>query len=337
VRFLLQRLMFYAIAFWAALTLNFLLPRLAGGSPASGIIQSDPNTYRTCEPCLRALIAQYGSLNGHESFSHMLNAYPHYLWSMLQGDLGKSTRYAGTPVTDIIRQTLPYSILIAGASLAIAFVLGSFLGMVCAWKRGGVLDNVLPSLLAFIGAFPSFFLALLAIYFLGLGQGPFHLKWFPTSLAYDNTVSPEYSWTFIGSVLRHAELPILVLVLVGTGGWLLGMRNVMINNVAEDYITMARAKGLRDWRIMTTYAGRNSILPNFTGFAIGLGFVVTGTILVEFVFSFPGMGLALQNAATGADYPTTQGILLILTVCVLLANFIMDSIYVILDPRTRAA
>jgi peptide/nickel transport system permease protein len=337
VRFLLQRMMFYAIAFWAALTLNFLIPRLAGGSPASGIFQANQVLYQHCDSCLRALIAQYGSLSGHESFSHMVNEYPKYLWNVLHGDLGTSTRFAGTAVTTVIRQTLPYSVLIAGTSLLLAFSIGSFIGMVCAWKRGGALDNTLPSFLAFVSAFPAFFAALLAIYFVGLGQGPGHLKWFPTSLAYDSSISPGYNWGFVSSVLRHAELPILLLTFLGFSGWLLGMRNVMINNVAEDYISMARAKGLRDWRIMTMYAGRNSILPNFTGFAIGLGFVVGGTVLVEFTFSYPGMGLTLQQAALGADYPLTQACLLVFSACVLIANFIMDSIYVLLDPRTRAA
>jgi peptide/nickel transport system permease protein len=334
MRFLLQRVMFYAIAFWAALTLNFLLPRLMGGSPAAGIIQAQKVLIQQNPAILQQILAEYGS--GHESFSRLVSEYPHYIWNMLNLNFGISTRY-GTPVSGVIRQTLPYSVFIAGSALILASVVGTFLGMICAWKRGGKLDNVLPGLFTAFGAFPSFFVALLAIYFFGLGQGPLHARWFPTSLAYDTSVSPGFNWTFLSSAFRHAELPILVLASVAIGGWLLTMRSVMIANVADDYITMARAKGLRDWRIMTMYAGRNSILPSFTWFASSLGFVVAGTILVEYVFSYPGMGLQLQQAATGADYPLAQAILLIISGCVLVANFVMDSIYVILDPRTRVA
>jgi peptide/nickel transport system permease protein len=337
VKFLLQRMMFYMVAFWAALTLNYLLPHLAGGNPAGAIFQSDLPLYQHCAPCMQQLIAQYGDPNKHESFGQILSSYPGYLWNMLQLHLGYSARFTGTPVTTIIRQTLPYSILIAGTGLCIAFIVGSFIGMLCAWRRGGILDSALPSILAFLGAFPSFFLAILLVYVLALGQGPGNLHLFPPSNAYDTSMSPNWSWGFVGSLFQHAELPVIVLIVTGLSGWLLGMRNVMINNVGEEYITMARAKGLRDWRIMTMYAGRNSILPNFTGFAIGLGFVVAGTILIEFVFNYPGVGLALQQAATGSDYPTAQALLLVISVCVLGANFIMDSIYVILDPRTRVA
>jgi peptide/nickel transport system permease protein len=334
MRFLLQRVMFYAIAFWAALTLNFLLPRLMGGNPAAGIIQANLNLIQHDPTYLKQILAEYG--NGHESVTKMISEYPTYVKNMLTGNFGISTRY-GTPVSGVIRQSLPYSVFVAGSAVILASIIGTFLGMVCAWKRGGKLDNILPGLLTAVGAFPSFFIALLAIYFFGLGTGPLHAHWFPTSLAYDTNVSPSYTWAFVSSVFRHAELPILVLTCVAIGGWLLTMRSVMIANVADDYITMARAKGLRDWRIMTMYAGRNSILPTFTSFAGSLAFVVGGTILVEFVFSYPGMGLQLQQAATGADYPLAQAILLIISACVLFANFVMDSIYVLIDPRTRVS
>jgi peptide/nickel transport system permease protein len=253
---------------------------------------------------------------------------------MVTLNLGTSTMH-GTSVMGVIKQTLPYSIFLAGTSLAIACTLGTFIGMYCAWRRTGKVDTVAPSLFIAVGAFPAQFVALLAIYFLALGQGPFHAKLFPSSLAYPAEVTPGWNWTFVSGVFRHSELPILILTLLGVGGWLLIMRNVMINNIDEDYITMGRAKGVRDWRLMTWYAGRNSILPTFTAFAGALGFVVTGTILVEFVFSYPGMGFTLQSAALGGDFPLAQACLLLISACVLGANFIMDSIYVILDPRTR--
>jgi peptide/nickel transport system permease protein len=235
-------------------------------------------------------------------------------------------------VTEVIGRTLPYSIFLVGVAFVIAFVIGTTLGMLAAWRRGGLVDNVLtPSLMA-LSAFPAFFTSLVAVYFLGLKWG-----WFPIQHAYDTGIEPGADWTFLKSVVRHAQLPMLVIVAVFTGGWLLSMRNVMINTVEEDYVGMAHAKGLRDSRVMTMYAGRNAILPPLTGFASQFGAAVGGLVFIEFVFSYPGVGLTLQQAALGSDYPLAQALLLVFAVCVLVANLIMDLLYVVLDPRVRTA
>ena len=147
---------------------------------------------------------------------------------------------------------------------------------------------------------------------------------------------PTWSWEFVGDAFRHAQLPILVIVALSVGGWMLGMRNVMITTVQEDYVTMARAKGLKDHQVMTGYAARNAILPPLTAFASFFASAVGGLILVEVVFSYPGVGLTLQQAALGHDYPVVQALLLVISFCVLLANFLMDCLYVFLDPRVRA-
>jgi peptide/nickel transport system permease protein len=169
------------------------------------------------------------------------------------------------------------------------------------------------------------------VYFLGLKWG-----WFPIQHAYDTNIEPGLSVDFLQSVVRHAQLPMLVILAVFTGGWMLSMRNVMINTVEEDYVAMAHAKGLRDSRVMTMYAGRNAILPPLTGFAAQFGAAVGGLIFIEYVFSYPGVGLTLQQAALGSDYPLAQALLLVFAVCVLVANLIMDLVYVLLDPRVRA-
>lgn len=332
MRFLLQRLVFYALAFWFALTVNFALPRAMPGSAADQVIQQCGATCEQSPALIKQIEGQYGA--PHVTFGSLAHEYPRYLWDVARLHLGISLRYH-TPVTGIIRQTLPYSILVAGAATILAFVVGTALGMVCGWRRGGILDNVLPPLTTFIQAFPAYVVALLAVYFFALGQGPFHARWFPTSLAYDNQYSPTWSWAFGESVVRHAELPILVLTLVTIGGWVLGMRNTMISNVAEDYLTTARAKGLRERDIMLWYAGRNSIIPPVTAFATVLASAVGGQVVIELVFSYPGVGLQMVNAALGHDYPLLQAILLVLSACFLLANFLVDSLYVFLDPRSR--
>jgi peptide/nickel transport system permease protein len=204
--------------------------------------------------------------------------------------------------------------------------------MFAAWRRGGFVDNVLTPVMMALQSFPAFFLSLLAVYFLGLKLG-----WFPIQHAYSNDVTVGFNWHFLTDAFRHAQLPILVIIAVSAGGWLLGMRNVMINTVAEDYVAFAHAKGLPDRQVMTRYAARNAILPPLTGFASFFASAVGGLILIEYVFSYPGVGLSIQTAALGHDYPLVQALLLLLSFCVLVANLIMDCVYVVLDPRVRAA
>jgi peptide/nickel transport system permease protein len=180
-------------------------------------------------------------------------------------------------------------------------------------------------------SFPYFFLALLLLYALA-----FKLGWFPTSHAWTTGSTPRFSPAFIGDVLYHAILPAFTVVVVAIGGWLLGMRNTMINTLAEDYITLAQAKGLSDRRVMLAYAARNALLPQITGFAMALGYLVGGQVLVEYVFSYPGMGFTLATAVGNQDYPLVQALLLIITVCVLAANLAADLVYARLDPRVRA-
>ena len=151
------------------------------------------------------------------------------------------------------------------------------------------------------------------------------------------TPSPGFNWAFLSSAFRHAQLPIIVITFVFAGGWVLNMRTVMINTIAEDYVAMAQAKGLRDSRVMTRYAGRNAILPPLNGFAAQFATAVGGLIFIEFIFSYPGAGLTLQQAALGADYPLTQALLLVLAVTVIAANFVMDIFNFVLDPRVRTA
>jgi peptide/nickel transport system permease protein len=183
-----------------------------------------------------------------------------------------------------------------------------------------------------LSAFPAFFTSLLGLYFLGL-----RLHWFPIQHAYDTGLSPGFNWTFLSSAFRHAQLPILVIVAAFTGGWVLNMRTVMINTIGEDYVTMAHAKGLNDRRVMTRYAGRNAILPPLNGFAPLFASAVGGLVFIEYVFTYPGAGYTLQLAVLGNDYALAQALLVVLSVCVIFANLIMDILNLVLDPRLRTA
>jgi peptide/nickel transport system permease protein len=328
MRFLLRRLGFYAIALWGAITLNYLLPRLMPGSPIDGLLARMSPAQLASNP--NAVDNLRDSLGFQKE--PLLEGYFTYLGQIARGDFGISTSNFPSPVTEVIGRTLPYSIFLVGMSFFVAFVLGTGLGMIAAWRRGGFVDNVFTPLLLAVAAFPAFFTSLVAVYFLGLRWG-----WFPIQHAYDTGLEPGLSREFLGSVFRHAQLPMLVILAVFTGGWLLSMRNVMINTVEEDYVGMAHAKGLRDRRVMTMYAGRNAILPPLTGFAAQFGAAVGGLVFIEFVFSYPGVGLTLQQAALGSDYPLAQALLLVFAVTVLAANFLMDLLYVVLDPRVRTS
>jgi peptide/nickel transport system permease protein len=257
--------------------------------------------------------------------------YVDYLHNMVTGQMGVSISRFPTPVTEVIASQVGWTLLLGGTALVIAAVVGNLLGILAAWRRGGAIDSALPPLLIFIGSFPYFWLAMGALYLFGVTLG-----WFPIRHAFSDTIEPSFSWEFMSDVGMHLVLPALTIVLVSVGGWMLGMRNTMIATNAEDYITMAEAKGLRPGRIMFRYAARNAMLPSVTSFGMSLGFVVGGALLTEVVFAYPGVGYQLLNAVQGLDYPLMQGLFLTITAAVLLANFLVDILYVRLDPRVRA-
>jgi peptide/nickel transport system permease protein len=327
MRWLARRLAFYAFAIWVALTINFLLPRLMPGSPLAGMLQHLTSSQLSANP---GILQTYEALLGGSHHS-IWQDYVTYLGRIVHFDFWISTSNYPTPVSEVVGRTLPYSLFLVGVAFLLSFVLGTAVGMVAAWRRGGVVDNVVVPAFLTIGAFPAFFLALLGLYFLGLKAG-----WFPIQHAYDTALTPGFNWTFLSSAGRHAELPILVIIAAYTGGWVLNMRTVMINTLGEDYVTLARAKGLSDRRVMTRYAGRNAILPPLNGFAPLFAAAVGGLVFVEYIFSYPGAGYTLQQAVLGNDYPLAQALLVVLSVCVILANLIMDLLNFVLDPRLRA-
>jgi peptide/nickel transport system permease protein len=205
--------------------------------------------------------------------------------------------------------------------------MGTFAG----WKRGTWVDHMIPAT-TLLQSIPYFWLALVLVYVLSLGAGLF-----PLSGGYDVTsVVPGFSGAFVGSALYYGTLPALTIVISSIGGWLLGMRNMMVSTLSEDYVVTAEAKGLHPIRIMVTYAARNAVLPSMAGFAISLGFVVSGSIVTEQVFSYPGIGSALLASVNNNDYALMQGLFLIITIAVLAANLLVDLLYQFIDPRVRA-
>ncbi|GAA3726474.1 peptide/nickel transport system permease protein [Spinactinospora alkalitolerans] len=233
-------------------------------------------------------------------------------------------------MSEVIAQALPWTIMLVGISTVISFVLGVGLGALVGWKRGTWLDSLVPGTTV-LAAVPYFWLALLLAALLAST-----LNWFPLLGGYDVALMPGWNREFIQSAVYHGTLPALTIVISSVGVWLLGMRNMMVSTSSDDYVTTAEAKGLRSVRIMTRYAARNAVLPSFAGFAVSLGFVVSGSIVTEQVFSYPGIGTRMLQAVQYNDFALMQGIFLVITVAVLGANLIVDLLYGVIDPRTRA-
>jgi peptide/nickel transport system permease protein len=324
---MIRRMLFYVFAVWVAITLNFFIPRLAPGDPVAAIV-GKMSLKGYVSPEMRASLSAMFGLNAHDP---LWLQYIKYLGDLLHGNLGYSIQYFPTPVAKIIGQDMGWSVMLGGVAVIIGFLLGCLLGIVTAWRRGTALDAILSPVMNFLSALPYFWLALIALYLFS-----YVFNWFPLSGGYNSAdIDPGWTLDFIGSVIQHAFLPALTLVISSLAGWMLTMRNSMLTTLSEDYVLMAKAKGLRESHIMFRYAARNAVLPNITGFAIAMGTIVGGQLLTEMVFSYPGIGYALLQAVNQQDYAMIQGVFLMITVAVLGANFLADLLYAFLDPRVR--
>jgi peptide/nickel transport system permease protein len=327
MRYVLRRLGFFVLTLWVALTLNFALPRLMPGNPALAII----GKFRggISPQAVKVLEAQFGI----DTRQSVISQYFSYLGNVATFHFGSSlTTEPGASVGRIILDAAPWTIGLVGVTTILAFVLGTGIGILGAWKRGGRLDSVMPPIFVIMTVVPYFWLGLVLILIFGV-----KLRLLPYFFSYNYTLTPGLNAAFIGNVAEHAILPAFTLLITTIGTWILTMRNTMITTLAEDYVRMARAKGLPGRRIMLDYAARNAILPNLTGFAMSLGFVVGGAILIEVVFNYQGLGYLLLQAVNNQDYPLMQALFLLITVAVLVAILLSDIATAVLDPRTRGA
>lgn len=326
MRYLLRRAGFYLIALWAAVTFNFIIPRLMPGDPSDAYI-AKLQGQAISQAQLEAIRAEFGVNTNIPIWQQYLN----YLNGILHGNLGIATSQFPTQVLTILQESLPWTIGLVGVALIVSFIIGTLTGMVISWRRGSWYDTAIPPILTFLSAAPYFWMALALVYLFGITLG-----WFPTDSGYDVfNVTPGWSMDFINSVIQHAILPIITLVLGSLSGWVLTMRNTMISTLSEDYVLMAQAKGLPERRVVVNYAARNAILPSITSFSISLGLVVSGSLLTEIVFNYPGIGFALFKGVQSDDYALVEGCFLVIALAVLIANFLSELVYVLLDPRVR--
>ena len=323
MRYLTRRLGLFLLTLWAALTINFIIPRVMPGNEATAVLAT---FHGANSAALHALEIQFG-VNVHQS---VLVSYFEYLRNCLTGQFGVTAN--NVPVMSEILSKLPWTLGLVGVTTVIAFVIGTVAGVYSAWRRGGRLDTIFPPTLFIISTVPVFFVGLLLIYVFAV-----KLNWFPLSGNYSVGTTPSFSLSFVGDVLKHAVLPGLSLVIVTAGLWVYSMRNNMITTISEDYVKTGRAKGLSPRRVMYDYAARNAILPNLTGFAMQLGYVLGGAIVIEYLFSYPGLGYLFYTATTDHDLPLMQGLFLFYTLAVLVCVLIADLLTAVLDPRTREA
>lgn len=321
-RFLGGRAAFYLFTLWAAMTINFFLPRLMKGDAVDQYLARNRNVSPEAAEALRALL-------GLDTDKSLFQQYIDYWALLLRGDLGVSLLHGLRPVTEVIAGALPWTIGLVGFATIMSFLIGTVGGAIVGWRRGSRLDGLIP-LTTFLSTIPYFWLGLLAIALFSV-----NLKWFPIGKAYGVGVVPEWSPEFIGEVIHHGTLPALTIIIASLGGWMLGMRNMMLTVLDEDYITVAQAKGMPNRRVLWRYAARNAVLPQIQSFALSIGFIVGGTIVMEMVFSYPGVGKLLLDATNAKDYALMQGVFLVITLSVLVANILADVAYAFLDPRTR--
>lgn len=327
LRHILAKLGWYAAAFAAALALNFFLPRLLPGNPVDTLIGQALRGHASSETKQRvyeAYIAEFGL------DQNLWTQFLTYIGKTLQGDFGTSFSRYPADVAAMVADALPWTIALQLPAVLLGWLIGNLVGAVAAYRRGGFDRSVYLSSL-FLTAAPYYCLAVLLLYGLAVA-----LPLFPTGGGWSFGLKPEWTGLFAVDAVSHWFLPFLSLLLVFIGGQAIGMRSMAVYEVDADYVRFAESFGLADRKIIG-YIFRNGMLPQVTGLALTIGTLVGGALLTEIVFSYPGIGTLLYEAILNKDYPVIQAVTLLVLVVVLVANFLVDVLYGLIDPRIRAA
>ena len=320
-RYLARKSLIYLLTFFVAVTIDFAIPRLMPGNPIDGLIARF-QTNSNAAPELHGYFTESFGLN-----DPLWEQYLNFWRGLLQGDLGPSITYVGSSVSELIMQAVPYTLAILIPAIVLSYIAGNRVGALAARRKR--LDNTVLPVAYILTATPYMWLSIVLAYFLAARLG-----WFPISGAYAFSLQPEWSWEFARSFLEHWFLPFLSLFLVSFGGWAIGMRNLIIYELESDYANYMQSLGAPE-RLVRKYAYGNAVLPQMSGLALALGAVVGGALVTEIVFGYPGVGSLILSAIQNRDYFLLQGIFLFIIVGVLIANFVVDIAYVIVDPRTR--
>lgn len=327
MRWIAKRTLKAVLTIYVAITLTFFLVRAMPANPIDRAMQE----YRRQgipEDQARQMVASVFAM--FDISKPIQEQYMLYISGLLRGDLGRSIYYLNVPVIEIVGEAVAWTVYLLSLSLTVSFLLGIGIGIAMAYFRGSAFDSIMTGVCTFCNAIPNYILALFLLFYLSFAAG-----WFPSRGAYDVWVRPGLTWEFISSVLHHSVLPFLAYVVTGFGGWSLAMRGSTLSVLGEDYVVAAEARGLSKRRVMLSYVGRTAILPLFTSFTIALGFIFGGSTLIETNFTYPGIGWYLLISINRRDYVLMQGFFLIITVAVVLSNFLTDALYGMLDPRIK--
>lgn len=324
--YVVRRVLQFLIVLWAAATINFILPRLAPGNPVRDRLVSQASQGGPLQEGIEQMVRSYNKEFGLDKPLYV--QYGLYLKHTATLDFGYSIANYPNKVVGLIRHALPWTIGLLLVSSIIAFTLGTVLGALVTWPGAPKVCRVLIGPAMALSAIPYYLLGLVLVYLFAI-----LFPIFPLSGGYSIGVIPHFSLSYMLDIVRHSMLPGLSIVFAGIGFWALGMRGMMITTKGEDYINFAEAKGLKDRRIFYSYAIRNAILPQVTNFAINLGTVISGVVVVEVIFGYPGMGSLLYTAITGSDYFLIYGIVFFTVLAIAIATLLVDFLYPILDPR----
>lgn len=321
-----KRVGMFFLVIWLAATINFFLPRLGGQDPIRQQMIAQAALGGSVQTGLEEMIEIYNTKFGLDQ--PLWRQYLNYLGDMSRLDFNYSISSYPQRVIDIIGRALPWTLVLLTTTTLISWVLGTLLGAFMGWPRAPRWLSVLVPPLLSLNAIPFFLLGLILIFLFS-----FRLKWFPLFGGYQAGTFPSASWSFFKDALWHSVLPGLSIILVSLGGWALGMRAMMVTTRGEDYVTYADAKGLKGRTIFADYAIRNALLPQATALALVLGQLVAGAVLVEVVFSYPGIGNVLFQGIQSGDFFLVQGIIFILILSIGIATLVLDLVYPLLDPR----
>jgi len=327
LKWLSKRLIIAFLTIFFAITLSFFIVKALPGDPIDILTNIFITKYYMSYEAARAMAEAAAPFVPK---GPLWQQYLQYITNFFKGDLGVSIAYTGLQVSELLAKAIPWTVLVVATSLIISFALGVLIGTGMAYLHGSKIDSFLAVLFSIIRSIPEYIVALLLLIIFA-----FNLKWFPTGGAYSSNVTPGFNLDFIIDALWHAALPILSWVIVHIGGWALGMRGSTISVLGEDYITYAKARGLPGRRIITTYVAKNAILPLFTSFMLNIGFMFGGSVFIEYIFSYPGIGRLMVDAISKRDYYLMLGIFNIIIIAVVIAALIADFLYGVIDPRIR--
>jgi peptide/nickel transport system permease protein len=327
LKYFSTKLIWFFITFVCAFILNFVLPRLMPADPVA-VITARAVQGMSSQAGIQQVYNQYAELFGTNR--PMWEQFILYVRNAFQGDFGISFSQYPRTVADIIRSSIWWTVCLQFPAIIVGWLIGNTLGALAAYLKGGF-DKVLMPISIFVSNLPAFGMAVILLVIFGI-----ELKWFPTSGGYGFDLIPNFSWAFIWSVITHYQLPFWSIVLIAIGGQAIGMRSMAIYELNADYVKYSRYLGIKDRRIIW-YVFRNAMLPQVTGLALAIGTMVSGALVAEIIFSYPGLGSTILTAVLGQDYPLISATTLIITMMVLIATFVIEILYGFIDPRIKAA